>query len=423
MEDRLDGRLPQPEAVLRRDLRVHRHPGGVEGVFLDSLAGTPRAGRPATCWAILPAAASPAEMVELDAALDLFVPMWTAHMAAPQLRWSYYLSARGDLMTMFPFAPSSDFIAQGDYPTMRDLIAGWLGYDVFVDGTPAAIRPAAPTGQAPTRTRGGAAGWSAMRRRSMPAAASWASSAPTSCCRRCRRSCMRSTGRWGRSGSSTRRDGCWPRAIGRRAEGGGTATLAQLLPASLAELPMAELLAAQPGFTTLAGHAVMAEPLPRTPYTLLYVVPERALTWMILPRLAPYALILVGLVLTLLAAFALMQHRVVGPALALVRHIQDESQGTRASGTLRLPARWRPWFTSVSEAFAAQPPLSGAAGRERSEAEGRGGEHPRRPRDLRLRGPAGLLQQPLSRAPDRARRGRPWRWASGGPTGYARRRR
>ena len=97
-------------------------------------------------------------MLELDAALDLFVPMWTAHMAAPQLRWSYYLSAHGDLMTMFPFAPSSEFIAQGHYPTMSDLIAGWLGYDVFVDGTPDRDPAGTPYWTGPYEDAGGA-GW------------------------------------------------------------------------------------------------------------------------------------------------------------------------------------------------------------------------------------------------------------------------
>ena len=69
--------------------------------------------------------------------LGLFALMRQAHVAAPQLRWSYYLSASGSFMTMFPFAPSEQFVALGNYASMRALIDGWLGYDVFVDGTPA----------------------------------------------------------------------------------------------------------------------------------------------------------------------------------------------------------------------------------------------------------------------------------------------
>ena len=352
MEDRLTGRLPQPEAALRRELRPARHPDGMAGVFLDSLAGTPRAqaaGNVLGDSALLQR--PPAEMVELDAALDLFVPMWTAHMAAPQLRWSYYLSARGDLMTMFPFAPSSEFIAQGRYPTMSGLIAGWLGYDVFVDGTPARNPTGAPYWTGPYQDAGGA-GWMVSHAAPVYAGGRFMGVVGTDILLSSLQDFLRAID--------------WPvgqvwivdqngRVLTARdpapAAGGGTATLAELLPAPLAEVPMAELLAPRSGFAILAGHAVMAEPVPGTPYALLYVVPQSAITWLILPRLVPYALILVGLVLTLLAAFLLLQRRVVGPALALVRHIQDESQGIPARSPARVPAQWRPWFTAVSEAF------------------------------------------------------------------------
>ena len=40
-------------------------------------------------------------------------------------------------MTMFPFAPGADFVALGGYGSMAELIEGWLGYEVFLGGTPA----------------------------------------------------------------------------------------------------------------------------------------------------------------------------------------------------------------------------------------------------------------------------------------------
>ena len=43
----------------------------------------------------------------------MFAAMRMAHIAAPQLRWSYYFSAQGDFLTIFPFAPSTDFVALG----------------------------------------------------------------------------------------------------------------------------------------------------------------------------------------------------------------------------------------------------------------------------------------------------------------------
>src|SRR3954447_19593230 len=250
MEDRLEGRLPQPEAVLRRDLDLRTHPGGVAGVFLDRLAGAPRAqaaGNVLGDSSLLQR--QPAEMVELDAALDLFVPMWTAHMAAPQLRWSYYLSARGDLMTMFPFAPSIEFIAQGHYPTMRDLIAGWLGYDVFVEGMPARDPAGRPYWTGPYQDAGGA-GWMVSHAAPVYAGGRFMGVIGTDILLSSLQAFLHGID--------------WPvgqvwivdeagRVLAARdqpkADGGGTATLAQLLPPPLADLPMDRLLGAHPRVT------------------------------------------------------------------------------------------------------------------------------------------------------------------------------
>ena len=136
-EDRLTGLLPQPETPLRRKLSPTRHANGVTGVDLDNLANSPVAARIGNVLgdrALMER--SPAAMAELDQALEMFAPMRLAHIAAPQLRWSYYLSAQGDFLTMFPFATSSNLTARGDYPKMRALIAGGLEHDVLAAATP-----------------------------------------------------------------------------------------------------------------------------------------------------------------------------------------------------------------------------------------------------------------------------------------------
>ena len=114
-EDRLTGRLPQPEAPLRQMLAPAPACQWHDGIHPRPL------GRPPTADARLgnilgdPSLLdrSPAGLSELDQALDMFAPMRMAHIAAPQLRWSYYFSAQGDFLTMFPFAPSTDFVALG----------------------------------------------------------------------------------------------------------------------------------------------------------------------------------------------------------------------------------------------------------------------------------------------------------------------
>ena len=117
-EDRLTG----PAAAARgvdcgQMLAPRRHANGMVGIHLDSLAARRRQTLgSATFWATRPFwTALPRAMMELDQALDMFAPMRMAHIAAPQLRWSYYFSAQGDFLTMFPFAPSTDFVALGGY--------------------------------------------------------------------------------------------------------------------------------------------------------------------------------------------------------------------------------------------------------------------------------------------------------------------
>ncbi|MFZ1429699.1 MAG: PAS domain S-box protein [Geminicoccaceae bacterium] len=63
--------------------------------------------------------------------------------------------------------------------------------------------------------------------------------------------------------------------------------------------------------------------------------------------LTPYVMILAALLLTLVAAQLMLQHWIVRPSLALLRHIQAGGQGAID----RIPALWQPWFDAVSDAF------------------------------------------------------------------------
>jgi hypothetical protein len=70
----------------------------------------------------------------------------------------------------------------------------------------------------------------------------------------------------------------------------------------------------------------------------------------ILPRLLPYGIILVGLVLTLLLTHAFRQRLIVRPALAFADYIQAESTD-QSPGEPRLPVLWQPLARAVAEAF------------------------------------------------------------------------
>ena len=287
-------------------------------------------------------------MGELDLALDLFTPMRLAHLGAPQLRWSYYLSARGDFMTMYPFVPSSEFVALGDYHDMHELIARWLGYDVFVDGTPAHDPDRRPYWTGVYSDAGGAG---LMVSHAAPASTNshWLGIIGTDILLSYLSDFLQ------------RID--WPVGTVWIVDNSGkvlatrfgtrafpAVTSAKQLPQPLADLPLAQVLEAERTFRHLEGNWVVTERLGESPFSLLYAVPDHALMGLILPRFKPYALILATLMLALLAAHYLLQHRFVRPALLLVRHIQNESQG--GEGVRGVPLLWRPWFDAVSAAFA-----------------------------------------------------------------------
>ena len=331
---------------MRSALASSRHDNGIEGLFLDRFAGTNEALRVGNILAMPDLLQRPAaQSRELDMALELFAPMRHGHVAAPQLRWSYYLSASGDFMTMFPFAPSVQLVAPGDYTSMQELIGGRLGYDVFRSGTP-------------ERNPGAQPYWTDVYQDAGGAGPLVSYAAP-----------VYADGRFAGvigtdillgylTGFLDRIE--WP--IGGvwivsqsgdvlAARGHGEPNQVPALPAVFAQLPLSDLLADTGQFRPVGGQLILAESLAGTPFSLLYALPSAELGSLFLPRVKPYALILATLMLTLLAAYILLQRRFVRPALKLVRHIQNESDGGSRPGMV--PAPWQPWFAAVSEAFGA----------------------------------------------------------------------
>ncbi len=349
-EDRLSGRLPQPESPLRRELGEREHANGVVGVHLDGLEGTAVAGRTGNVLGDPSLLRRPPEaMAELDQALDMFAPMRLAHIAAPQLQWSYYLSAQGDFMTMFPFAPGAEFVPLDGYRSMAELIARWLGDEVFLAGTPARNPDRMPY-WTPIHADAGGAGLVVSHAAPVYAGDRFMGVVGTDILLSHLRELL-TTANWPMGEILIVSDAGEVLAATGEGQQPANATAAPALPPALATLPLAELLHSRGGFRELSGWAVLAEPVQGTPFTMLYLIAAPDLTALILPRFKPYAIILVGLMLSLLAAHFLLQGRFVRPALRLVRHIQDESDGRR--GQVRtVPALWQPWFDAVSEAFA-----------------------------------------------------------------------
>jgi PAS domain S-box-containing protein len=130
-------------------------------------------------------------------------------------------------------------------------------------------------------------------------------------------------------------------------------TLEEVLPASLHGLDSATLLQPSPGFKRIGDQYLLAQPVPSSPWTLLFVVSTDALNEVLLPRFIPYGIILLGLILTLLLTHVLRQRLLVRPALSLTNFIRAESLDQHPPQP-PLPALWRPWLRAVADAFAAK---------------------------------------------------------------------
>ena len=289
---------------------------------------------------------------------------------------------------MFPFAPSTNFLALGNYPSMGALIAGWLGYEVFAAGTP-------------TRDPGRAPYWTGVYLDAGGAGRIVSHAAPVYVGDRfmgvvgtdillAYLEDLLSSVDWqvgrvllvndvGQVLASSRTDGVDTKPD----------TVADALPETLATMPLAELLAGPSGFRSVAGSVILAERLADAPFSLLVAIPEWDLTWAILPRFKPYALILAGLMLALLAAHFLLQRRFVRPALLLVRHIQDESEGL-PSGGARGSSNMAALVRFGEPRVRGQPRLPGTAHGQRGPTQSSSREHPGRPRHLRCGGSAGI---------------------------------
>jgi len=140
---------------------------------------------------------------------------------------------------------------------------------------------------------------------------------------------------------------------GQRVSGLRLLTLTDVLPDTLSTVSVEDFTAPSRHFRTFDDLDVLSRPIAGTPWHLLYVVEPGEVTALILPRFTPYGVILIGLLLTFFLAQQLRQRLIVGPALSLADYVKSESQDT-PSAPPDLPAMWRPWVATVSDAFTAK---------------------------------------------------------------------
>ncbi|MGB7933765.1 MAG: PAS domain S-box protein [Gammaproteobacteria bacterium] len=97
-------------------------------------------------------------------------------------------------------------------------------------------------------------------------------------------------------------------------------------------------------------HVLVARNTTHAPWTLVYLVSDEEITGLLLPRLLPYAVILVALAATVFIALYLLRREYISPALALVRYIRDASRNPSITGP-QLPRLWQTWVGVVSRAL------------------------------------------------------------------------
>jgi PAS domain S-box-containing protein len=85
-------------------------------------------------------------------------------------------------------------------------------------------------------------------------------------------------------------------------------------------------------------------------YKLVYLLSNDELRSFLLPRFAPFLLILLGLVATVFGIFYFLHRAYILPSLRLASYIREQASGSEAIPPA-LPAAWRKQFSIVSNAF------------------------------------------------------------------------
>jgi PAS domain S-box-containing protein len=89
----------------------------------------------------------------------------------------------------------------------------------------------------------------------------------------------------------------------------------------------------------------------QTGYKLVYLVPDSDLRSYLLPRFAPFLIILAGLALTVAGIFYFLHRAYILPSLKLARYVSDQASGQQVVAP-QLPSAWSKQFGLIANAFA-----------------------------------------------------------------------
>lgn len=292
------------------------------------------------------------ETAPVDHALDFFGLVRLTHSLTPYFQWSYFFPASRKYITIFPWAPSRDFVKGTGKDTLNQGMASWFNYEIYTAGTPE---------RNPSRR----IYWTAPYFDAAGSGAMVSVGAPVY---------LRDEF-YGVVGTdvklSTLEDflARLPHAVGRLwvvdasnrvlADSRGSEVSAKLGIRTFDDLrpagmdPAGLALARQaPGTSVSAGeHTLVARPSIDAPWTLIYSVSDSEITRLLWPRFVPYAVILAILAANFFIALYLLRRQLIGPALQLATYIQRAARAPVE--TPRLPPLWQPVVNVVADALAA----------------------------------------------------------------------
>jgi PAS domain S-box-containing protein len=350
--DLLDGTVPSSENELRELLKPSFPPSSQtrpDGLTLDSIAATPLEHRLGNLYLDEERLAG-AIAGEADMALALFEPMRLKHLVTPYLRWSYYFSASGAFVAISPFVRRQEMVEGFGHASIREMVDSYLTYDVYLDATPARNPGRSPYWSPPYLDAAGAG---------------WMVSHATPVFKGDRLAGMLGTDLLlsfldetltklpltaGQIWIVSSKGELIADRTGTPVSGDAPRKLSAVLPSEIGNIDAALPTILTAGRHDLAGHRIFSANVAGTPWTLLHVVSDRELNGIIAGRIVPYAVILLGLLLSIFAAHWILRRQFVRPAIALVEHLRAESAGD-TSHVADTPALWRPWADLVSRIF------------------------------------------------------------------------
>ncbi|MEN8803707.1 MAG: PAS domain-containing protein [Thiogranum sp.] len=334
------------------DLRVYYTPrivdGMLDGYTLDDVPKDKRQYVGQLAWFGDDPRQSEVGEVALDQALEFFSLAQLTHDVSPYFQWSYFFSAGNAFAAVYPWFSANDMLAAGDYASLKTALDDWFQYEIYVAGTPEKNSQRRPYWTAPYIDAGGTG---AMVSHGAPVYVKdkfigvvgtdvklvtlekFLKGLPVDVGRLLilddQRMLLADT-----AGSPSDAIRKVDDVISGVLDGEGFVRALQNTGVPL-----------QSGAYTLVAHDSK-----HAPWTLVYLVNDEEISGLLLPRLRPYAVILVALAITVFIMLYLMRREFIRPALEMVSYIREASRDPSVVEP-KLPRLWQTWIGVVSRAF------------------------------------------------------------------------